>query len=227
MRRVWRRAVRRLVREAPHPLRTPFTFWYLVLLLGSTIVLRLVPAKTADQLLSWSSTSAAHLHRRPVLSLVASALWVDGHWWPYLVGFSVVLAPVERRVGSLRTLAIFLSGHVLATLLTEIPIGWQVRHGLLPKAMAHLTDIGVSYGFATVLGVFVLLLPARTRIVVGFLAELTVLAALASDVDITSVGHACALQIGLFGWLPWIRRRDLLGTLRWNEAVRPRCRRPC
>lgn len=209
----WRRVLRRLAADAPHPRATPFTFWYLALLLVSTIMLRLVSTRTADALLRWSSTSAVNLHRHPIGSLIASALWVDGRWWPYLIAFSVVLAPVERRIGSLRTILVFLSGHVIATLVTELPVGWQVRHNLLPRAMARLTDIGVSYGFATGLGVFVLMLPTKARWVVGVLAELVVLGAVAADVTVTSVGHACALQIGLFGWLAWVRRRGLLGAL--------------
>jgi hypothetical protein len=212
--------VARLAAELPGPRATPFTFWYLVVLLVSTVVIKLVAPATAAEILTWSSTSSANLHRHPVLALIASALWVDGpFWWPYLILFSLVIAPVERRAGSWWTVAVFASGHVVATLASELPIGWQVRHHLLPRAMAHLSDFGVSYGFFSVLGVAILMLNGRPRLICLALSELVVLLPLvtADQVDVSAVGHPLALHIGLLGWLAWVRGRGLIGGIRLNR----------
>src|SRR5215813_4118539 len=96
----WRAVARRAGPRLPTPRRTPFTFWYLAVLLVSTIVLRSVRPETAYQVLAWSSTNVTELSRHPVEVLIVSALWLPGLvWTPYAVIYTVVLAPVERVVG--------------------------------------------------------------------------------------------------------------------------------
>jgi hypothetical protein len=229
--RNWRRVAGRLAAELPRPSTTPFTFWYLALLLASTIVIRAVSPQTAQEILSWSSTSSANLHRHLFRVLIASALWVDGRYWWYVVLFSLVFAPVERRIGARWTIAVFASAHVLATLASELPIGWQVRHHLLPRAMAHLSDFGVSYGFFGVLGIAILMLRGWWRWTALVLAEAAVVLPwfAASDgptADPSLIGHPLSLHIGLLGWLPWAVRHHLLGVLRLDAPPPTRATRP-
>jgi hypothetical protein len=205
---------RRIGREIPSPGDTPFTFWYLVLLLCTTLILRQSNHHPAQQLLHWSSTDVGHLRSHPGRVLVASALWLpDLHWLQEAVLFSLVLAPVERRIGSWETLGIFLSGHILATLATEVPVAWMIGHGYLPHRMAHMVDVGVSYGFATIIGVLVCLFGGALRLVALVLAEAYVWYPALSHPDMTAAGHLLSLHIGL-AWYFWLRPRGVTGTIR-------------
>ncbi|MGW2330136.1 rhomboid-like protein [Streptomyces sp. NPDC001700] len=106
--------------------------------------------RTVHALLTDSSTDVSHLShlsQRPLLTLLASALWVvGGITSPYLAAFLLVLGALERRVGGLRTAGVFLLGQVLATLLTEIPVAASVAVGHLPDSSLRRLDYGVSYG---------------------------------------------------------------------------------
>jgi hypothetical protein len=49
------------------------------------------------------STNLRHLDTNPIKVLIESLLWIDGRYWlPYLVVFTIFLAPAERWLGSLR-----------------------------------------------------------------------------------------------------------------------------
>jgi hypothetical protein len=216
----------------PGPVTTPFTFFYLAVLLISTIILRVLPDRVADRVLAMSSTDANNLWHRPLLSLVTSALWLaDAKWSVYVLLFALILAPLERRVGPLWTAAVFVSGHVLATLATELPVMWAIRTHLLPHSDARWLDIGVSYGLFAAAGALlpILAAPARAWIVLALESSI-LLIYVASDpasleAVVTLAGHLFALHLGLFGWLPWLRRRGLVGTFRlsgppWLRAAR-------
>jgi hypothetical protein len=209
---------RRIWRELPRPWETPFTFWYLVLLFCTTLILRHADPHTRRQLLHWSSTDVRHLTTHPARVLVASTLWLPSlHWLREAVLFSLVLAPVERRIGSWETIGVFLSGHILATLATEVPVAWMIGHGYLPHRMAHVVDVGVSYGFATMTGVLVCLLGGALRALALVLAEWYVWYPLLTHPDMTSAGHLISLHIGL-AWYFWLRPRGVTGSIRLSEA---------
>jgi hypothetical protein len=205
-----RRAFRRSI---PDPKSTPFTFGYLVLLLGTTLVLKFADPAVTARLLQLSSTDAHNLWRRPLTSLLTSALWLsDAGWLVYVVIFAIAVAPLERRFGARRTAAVFFSGHVLATLGTELPVMALISAGVLPHSAGHWLDIGVSYGFFTTAGALVFLLRGRVRL--GALAALETFVAVvylsedpaALDSVVTLLGHAFAAHFGLLFWGPWLRR---------------------
>ena len=163
---VARRSVRSLVRFVPNPKTTPFTFGYLVLLLGTTLLLRFADPALTDRLLQLSSTDAHNLWRRPLTSLLTSAIWLsDEGWLAYVVIFAIAVAPLERRFGARRAATVFFSGHVLATLVTELPVMALISAHVLPSSAGHWLDIGVSYGFFTTAGALVFLLRGRARLV--------------------------------------------------------------
>jgi lipid-A-disaccharide synthase-like uncharacterized protein len=215
------RGVRSFVRLLPSPRTTPFTFWYLGVLGCTTLLLHFGRPATVNRLLALSSTDAVNLERHPVQVLFLSALWLqDAHWLVYAAIFTVALAPLERRIGTKWTVLVFASGHVVATLATELPVLWAVRTHLLPVMDAHLLDVGVSYGFFATAGALALMLPTPVRWwVLGFLTT-SILAIyvssdpMSTDSIVTVSGHILSLYIGMFGWLPWLRRRDLVGSLR-------------
>ena len=213
--------LRAALKLLPSPRTTPFTFWYLIVLLATTMVLEYGPPTAVDRLLDASSTDAVNLQQHPLRVLFLSALWLqDMQWIAYAVIFTAVLAPLERRIGTRSTVLVFASGHVLATLATELPVLWAVHFHLLPKVDGHLIDVGVSYGFLAAAGAMLLMLPTPVRWW-AFGALNTAIAVLYLGTDpastgaiVTATGHLLSAYIGMLGWLPWLRRRALVGSLR-------------
>ncbi|MFD9893921.1 rhomboid-like protein [Amycolatopsis sp. NPDC059027] len=199
--------LRTLVRLVPTPRSTPFTFGYLVVLLGTTLLVRFGEPKVIGKLLALSSTDAHNLWRRPLVSLFASALWLsDGGWLAYAAIFAVAVAPLERRFGAGRTAIVFFSGHVLATLATELPVLALIQSGALPSSAGRWLDIGVSYGFFTTAGALVFLCRGRLRIAALVAMELFLVAVYVTDAPasldsvVTLLGHAIAAHFGLLFW---------------------------
>lgn len=203
--------VRRRQERLPAPgyvRSAPATFSYLLLLLATTWTLATVTPSVADRLLLESSTNLDRLGQDPIRVLVASAFWVGG--WSSLalwtVLFAVVAAPVERRLGSRRTIGIFAAGHVGATLAVALGLWLALHLDAVDRSVAHARDVGASYGFFAVAGVAALLPRGRLRIVgiTPLLAALATAAAL--DPDFTAFGHLAAVAIGL-ALYPLVRRR--------------------
>lgn len=212
---------RSIVRVLPRPVETPFTFWYLIVLALTTMLLDFAKPSVAHRLLSMSSTNAMNLQTHPLEVLFLSALWLEGkHWIIYAAIFTLVIAPLERRIGSWATALVFASGHVLATLATELPVLWAIKAHLLPHNDAHLLDIGVSYGLAATAGALLLLLAAPARwwatgaLIAAILAAYLYMGLADTDSIVTTAGHLTAGAIGMLGWYPWLRKRDLIGSLR-------------
>ncbi|MEU6484430.1 rhomboid-like protein [Streptomyces sp. NPDC046887] len=213
--------LRRVGRLLPTPTGTPFTFGYLLVLLLTSLFARYGDPDTVGRLLQASSSDAAHLARTPVRVLLASALWLPGGLLsPYAVGLVAVLTALERRIGGRRTAAVFVLGHVVATLATEIPVGLSVLAGHLPGSSLHRLDYGVSFGMLAALGALAgLLSPLARVLVLGWVAVL-----LAQDLvefadPLTAWGHPLALLVGL-ACRPLVRRAALRRTVPGRAAVR-------
>ncbi|WP_329052843.1 hypothetical protein OG738_09155 [Amycolatopsis sp. NBC_01488] len=209
---VSRRSLSTFAKAVPNPKTTPFTFGYLVLLLGTTLLLKFADAELTARLLQLSSTDAHNLWRRPLTSLLTSALWLsDEGWLAYVVIFAIAVAPLERRFGARRAATVFFSGHVLATLVTELPVMSLISAHVLPNSAGHWLDIGVSYGFFTTAGALVFLLGGRARLVALAVMEAFITVIWLSDdpmsLDsvVTLLGHAFAAHFGLLFWGPWLR----------------------
>jgi hypothetical protein len=226
-------AAQAVLRLLPSPRSTPFTFYYLGVLALTTLLLHYGKPTVVHRLLRLSSTDAVNLQRHPIQALLLSALWLqDAHWLIYAVIFTAVIAPLERRVGTRWTILIFASGHVLASLATELPVLVAVRTHLLPIVDARLIDVGVSYGFFAVAGVLLILLPTPARWWVLALLNVSIIAIYlgmdptSTDAVVTVVGHVLSLYIGVLGWLPWLRRRGLVASLhlpwqigQWRKGI--------
>lgn len=199
-----RPASRRLLRAVG----IPFTLAYTAVLAVTSLVARYADPALVDALHQASSTDVAHLLRAPVPVLLASGLWVAGGILsPYALLFVLVLGALERRIGGLRTAGVFLAGHVLATLATEIPVGLAVLAGQLPGTSLHRLDYGISFGVAAAAGALAGLLGPWPR---GALLALFAGAALPDLLTLadpmTGWGHLISLAIGVAGW-PALRRR--------------------
>ncbi|MFF9895209.1 rhomboid-like protein [Streptomyces longispororuber] len=213
----WARLGRlRPCRLLPTPTGTPFTFGYAVVLLLTSLFAEHADPELISSMRQGSSTDVAHLADRPVFVLVASALWIAGGVTsPYAVGFLLVLTALERRVGALRAAGVFVLGHVVATLATEIPVGLSVLAGHLPGSSLHRLDYGISFGVAASVGALAGVLGPWLRwgLLAGF-GWVLVEDLIAFTDPMTSWGHLLALAVGVTTW-PLLRggrrRRGAVG----------------
>jgi hypothetical protein len=87
---------------AVRPVRA-LTYLWLIILAYTTTVAHDVNRQRLHHILVHRSTNLRHLDTNPIKVLIESLLWIDGRYWlPYLVVFTIFLAPAERRLGSLR-----------------------------------------------------------------------------------------------------------------------------
>ncbi|MCE0446243.1 hypothetical protein LT493_20260 [Streptomyces tricolor] len=193
-------------RLLPTPTGTPFTFAYTAILALTSLFASLADPGLVHALHQGSSTDVAHLVRTPALVLTASALWVAGGIVsPYAVACVLVLTALERRTGGVRAACVFLAGHVLATLATEIPVGLAVLLGRLPGSSLHRLDYGISFGVACGTGALAgLLRPWLGRSVLAVVAGVLLSGLPGSTDPLTDWGHLIALAIGVAAW-PWVR----------------------
>ncbi|MCX4845277.1 hypothetical protein OHB19_07995 [Streptomyces sp. NBC_00893] len=198
---------RRWPRLLPTPAGTPFTFGYLLVLVATSLFMEFADPATVAAVLRESSTDVVHLGRRPLLVLTASALWVVGGLGsPMVFVLALVLTALERRIGGWRTAGVFVLGHVVATLATEIPVGISVVAGHLPESSLHRLDYGISFGLMASVGALTgLFTPLVRTLALGGLGVM-----LASDLaelsnPLTDWGHPLALLLGIACW-PLLRR---------------------
>ncbi|MEU4609282.1 rhomboid-like protein [Streptomyces umbrinus] len=202
----------------PTPTGTPFTFGYAVVLAVTSLVAEYADPGLVDRVLQASSTDVAHLAQSPVRVLVASALWIAGGLTSaYVIAFLLVLTALERRIGGWRTAGVFLLGHGLATLATEIPVGLSVLAGHLPESSLHRYDYGISFGVATSVGALAgLLRPWLRWTVLAVFGWMVVGDLIAFTDPMTNWGHTMALAIGVATW-PLLRRVGSPGQLQDDD----------
>ena len=177
----------------------PATAVYLLALAATTVALSLSSERTSDRVLLALSTNLHQLARDPVRVVLGSPFWVGG--WTDFALCAVVLvavaAPVERRLGWRRTIAVFAAGHVGATLLVAAGLWIGLRLDILDPAVEGARDVGASYGVLAVCAVATYLLAPRRRLpYAAALAGFVVLAAAVSH-TFTDFGHLSAVAIGL------------------------------
>jgi hypothetical protein len=220
---VSRRLGRRVGSWLPTWRTTPFTIVYVSLIAAGSVVLSLLDDGDHDALLRTSSTDVRHLSTHPIFVLVTSALWVDGIVDGLLavLVLGVLATILERRVGTRWVVAIFASGHVVATLATEGAVAVGVHLGVLPANAVSRIDVGASYGLAALLGATAGLLPMRVRIAGVFGAWIYLGWPIANRFDMTSWGHLIALAIGVCWWplLPRLSARIALAGMRQDADV--------
>ncbi|MEE1769633.1 hypothetical protein PUR34_16135 [Streptomyces sp. JV185] len=214
------RRTRRWPRLLPTPAKTPFTFGYLLVLVATSLFMEYADPGTVAAVLRESSTDVAHLGETPLLVLAASALWVVGGLTsPYVLAFALVLTALERRIGGWRTAAVFVLGHVVATLATEIPVGLSVVAGHLPESSLHRLDYGISFGLMASVGALAgLLTPLPRVLVLGGVGVMLGRDLLALRDPLTDWGHPLALLLGVACW-PLLRRAGAVGGAVVRGAV--------
>ncbi|MEU9447985.1 rhomboid-like protein [Streptomyces sp. NPDC048277] len=194
-------------RLLPSPTGTPVTFTYTVILALTSVFASYASPRLLYALYQDSSTDVAHLLRTPVFVLLASALWIAGGLLsPYALAFVLVLTALERRIGGARAILVFLTGHVLATLATEVPVGLAVLVGHLPHTSLHRLDYGISFGVAASIGALSgILTPWLRWPLLALVAYDLVEDLIAFEDPMTNWGHLISLGIGAALW-PVVRR---------------------
>ena len=176
----------------------PMTCGYAAILFVTTWVLASSRGRLADRLLLAQSTNLHQLARDPVRVLINSAFWLSGTgmlliWIALLM---LVVAPVERRIGSMRTGFIFWFGHVGATLLTAAGLWTALRLDAVEESVVNAKDVGPSYGFLAVAGALTYLLAPRLRLAYAGLLTVGVVVAVAFSHTFTDFGHLLSLALG-------------------------------
>jgi len=197
----WLTAAWRFVRSAP------LTYLWLTVLLITTIVQHSLSRRELRAVLIHSSTNIHHLATDPLEVLFASLFWIDGRYWaPYLVLFTLFLAPAERWLGQRRWLTVGLTAHIGATYISEGLLYLAIQHHLAPEHLVHARDIGVSYFMVGVIAVLAYHVapPWRWGYLAVLIAVFTV--PLFIHLTFTAIGHFSAIFIGLM-FYPMARGR--------------------
>lgn len=204
----------RLWQLLPTPKGTPFTFCYTLVLVATTLFISFGDPAVVTRWLAGASTDVKNLAQEPLFVLFASALFYKGALLSvFTVGFVLVLTALERRVGGWRTAAVFIAGHVFATLATQLTVAAAIAFGHLPESSRSRFDYGIDYGVlactAALAGVvyvtwvrWVLVLGVSTMI----LADLVTL-----QDPVVDWGHLLAFSLGIALW-PLLRRYQLSGS---------------
>jgi|GEM_PF-468421 len=190
----WRRVYRAV---ADYLAAAPGTHILFLIVAVTTLVLRGVDAPTTTRILRHQSTNLFQMSRDAPRVLVLSAFLLDnGKLLMEAAYFTLVVAPVERWVGTYRWLATFAAGHIGATLATTVGIWLQVRQGA-EQGLVYPVDVGVSYGVAAMAGVLVYRFRRPWNLVWFAVVALDVGAAVISTGTFTDWGHLVAFGIGL------------------------------
>ena len=195
--RSWGLAVWNFVSSAP------LTYGWLLVLLITTIIQRhLLTKREYHAVVLDSSTNIRHLLKDPLEVLIYSLFWIDGKYWaPYLVLFTLFLAPAERWLGHLRWLTVGLTAHVGATYISEGLLSLAIRYHAAPHRLVHARDIGVSYFLVGVMAMLTYQIKPPWRW--GYLAILLVIFGFPlirmdrAVLDFTAIGHFASILIGL------------------------------
>ncbi|MEU9095071.1 rhomboid-like protein [Streptomyces sp. NPDC048428] len=188
----WIRSAGSWVRSAPG------TYVWLTALFVTTVIVHQMSPAFEEDFLRQRSTNIHELSQNPVRVLISSAFWIDGgKWLPYAVLYTVFHAPAERRLGTMRWLAVAATAHVLATLVSEGVLAWAIQHGHAPATAANTLDVGVSYALAGVVAVLTYYVVRPWRYVYLFAVLVIYGVPLVTGATFTDVGHFTAALIGL------------------------------
>ncbi|MBO1419617.1 hypothetical protein J0670_34055 [Streptomyces sp. FH025] len=155
-----------------------------------------------------NSSNVHHMEVGKWWTAFTSGLVVDGvPAWAGILAVALVLGLAEWRWGPARAGAVFVFGHLGATLLTEGAM-WVMLTARIPGALSRARDVGISYGLVATAGCLLALGPPALRRY-GLPALAVVLAAAwAMNQELADAGHLVALTLGvLASRTAWLRAR--------------------
>ena len=209
-------------------IKAPLTYSWLFVLLITTIVQDELTGRQRYSLLLRHSTNIRHLGMDPLDVLLSSLLWIDGkNLVPYLLLFTLFLAPAEHWLGQLRWVTVGLSAHILATYISEGILYFAIEEYRAPERLVHARDIGVSYFLVGVIAVLAYHIARPWRW--GYLGVLLVIFGFPlltmnhHALNFTAIGHFSAIFIGL-SFYPLTRKRTdpQLNPVGLKTAIRQR-----
>ncbi|MFI5579878.1 rhomboid-like protein [Streptomyces sp. NPDC051822] len=178
---------------------SPGTHLWLAIIAITSLVIALSPDGLDTYLLHRNSSNLHQLSHHPLRALLGSAFWIENpaDLLLYAALFELIHAPVERWLGTPTWLFTVATAHIAATLISQQVVLLAIREHDVPRSMAHVVDIGVSYGLAASAGILTYRLarPWRLIYLVGVVAFFVV--PLLCDRTYTDLGHAISLATGL------------------------------
>ncbi|MCV7311993.1 hypothetical protein H7J89_15415 [Mycobacterium paraffinicum] len=190
----------------------PLTYGWLLVLLITTLAQHWLPQRQLHSMLMHHSTNIHGLARDPLDVLFSSLLWIDGdNLAPYLILFSLFLAPAEHWLGQLRWLTVGLSAHILSTYFSEGLLYFAIEEHDASERLVHARDIGVSYFLVGVMAVLAYHIARPWRW--GYLGVLFIIFGfplIAMDrieLNFTAIGHFTSILVGLC-FYPMTRHMD-------------------
>lgn len=205
----------------------PLTYGWLVVLMITTYIQTHLTGKHLDGLLLHRSTNLHELWGKdPLDVLFSSLLWIDGrNLEPYLLLFTLFLAPAEHWLGQLRWLTVGLSSHILATYISEGVLEIAIHFRNASDRLVRAQDIGVSYFLVGVMAMLTYHIARPWRW--GYLGMLFLIFGFPLirmdrvELDFTTIGHFTSILIGLcFYPMARVRRDKQLGPARLKAMAR-------
>ncbi|OBF10447.1 hypothetical protein A5730_07060 [Mycobacterium sp. ACS4054] len=204
----------------------PLTYGWLIVLLITTLLQHWLPQRQLHKMLMHHSTNIHGLVRDPLDVLFSSLLWIDGYnLTPYLLLFTLFLAPAEHWLGQLRWLTVGLSAHILSTYFSEGLLYLAIEQRDASERLVNARDIGVSYFLVGVMAVLAYHIAPPWRW--GYLAVLFIIFGFPLitmdriELNFTAIGHFTSILVGLC-FYPMTRHKDRrqLSPARLRAAMR-------
>jgi len=180
-------------------LRLRVTLGYAVALVAIAATLLTLGPEVQAHVIRHMSTNLHNLGHGRIGTLIGSAfITSEGPMWVWLPGIVSLLALAELLWRSRRVLVTFLVGHVGATLIVAAGLATALNLGWLPISITRVSDVGMSYGAAAVLGALTAAIPARWRFAwIGWWLSIGLMVVFTGGEDFTDVGHFVALLLGI------------------------------
>lgn len=180
----------------------PLTYGWLIVLTITTLIQHALRNRELHSMLLHHSTNIRGLARDPLDVLFSSLLWIDGrNLEPYLLLFSLFLAPAEHWLGHLRWLTVGLTSHILSTYISEGLLYFAIEERAAAERFVNARDIGVSYFLVGVMAVLAYHIARPWRW--GYLGVLFLIFGFPLltmdriELNFTAIGHFTSVLIGL------------------------------
>lgn len=195
------RLIARLKRNRPlvsaYLRSAPAVVTYTAILIVTTSLYAEITPAVGRALLRDQSTNLRHLSNDPVRVMIVSAFWTgSGSILPFLPLFVLILAPLERWLGTGRFLIAFWCGHILSTVIVAAGIWVAIDQGHAPESLSRVTDVGISYGAYCCCALFAYRLPYPYRYAWGAAWLAFALFGIYTDGNFTAYGHLVTILIG-------------------------------
>lgn len=203
--------------------RAPATGVYLAVITVTSVIQQTTAEKDVQTAVAANSTNIRGMVEGPGRFVFGSAFLVaelSMGYLLYVLGFVLVTARLEHRIGSARTIVVPVSSHVLGTLTTVAVIWVGIRSGWLPADTSVASDVGVFYVLVGTMAGYLLLAVTRDRLLLLlFLISALLAAPIVTGPTIWDLGHAAAAVTGVAATAIAIRIGGLRPPMSWRALL--------